>query len=195
MLIWWNWQWTQEMESDPITSWQIEEEKVEAVTDFIFLGSKITVDGASSHEIKRLLQLGWKAMTNLVQFPVAQLCPTLCDPMDCSTSGLPVHHQLLELAQTNVLWVGDAIEPSHPLLSPPPPAINLFKHQGLFHWVSSLHQWPKYCSFSFSISSSNEHSGLVSFRMEWLDLLAVQGTLKSLLQHHSSKAWILHLSL
>ena len=165
MLIWWNRQWTQEMESDPITSWQIEEEKVEAVTEFIFLGSKITVDGASSHEIKRLLQLGWKAMTNLVQFPVAQLCPTLCDPMDCSTSGLPVHHQLPEFTQSHVHWVGDAIQPSHPLLSPPPPAFNLSQHPDLFKWVSCLHQVVKVLEFQLQHQSFQWYSGLISFRI------------------------------
>ena len=106
--------------------------------------------------------------------------------MDCSTSGFPVHHQLPELAQTHVHQVGDAIQLSHPLSSTSPPAFNLPQHQGLFQWVSSCIRWPKYWSFSFSISPSNEYSGLTSFRMDWLDLLAVQGTLKSLLQHHSS---------
>ena len=90
---------------------------------------------------------------------------------------------LLKLMSTKLVM------PSHPLLSPSPPAFNLSQHQGLFQWVSSLIRWPK--SFSFSISPSNEYSGLTSFRMDWLDLLAVQGTLKSLLQHHSSKASIL----
>ena len=117
---------------------------------------------------------------------VAQSCLTLCDPMDCSTPGLPVHHQLPEFAQTHVHWVGEAIQPSHPLSSPSPPAFNLSQHQGLFKWVSSLHQVAKVLSFSFSISPSNKYSGLISFRTDWLDLLAVQGTLKSLLQHHSS---------
>ena len=128
-----------------------------------------------------------------VQFSsVAQLYPTLCDSMDCSTPGLPVHHQLLEFTQTNVHCVGDVIQPSHPLSSPSPPALNLSQHQGPFTWVSSLHiRWPEYWSFSFSISPSNEYSGLISFRMDWLDLLAIQWTLKSFLQHHSSKASIL----
>ena len=116
------------------------------------------------------------------------------DPMDCSTPGLPVHHQCLELAQTHVHRVCDAIRPSHPLSSPSP-AFNFSQHQGLFQ-ESVLHiRWPKYWSFSFSISPSNEYSGLNSFRMDWLDLLAVQGTLKSLLQYHSSKASILQAQL
>ena len=126
-----------------------------------------------------------------VQFiSVTQSCMTLCDPMNCSTPGLPVHHQLLEFTQTQVHPVGDAIQPSHPLSSPSLPAPNPSQHQGLFQWVSSLHQEPKYWSFSFSISPSNEHPGRISFRRDLLDLLAVQGTLKSILQHHRSKASI-----
>ena len=108
--------------------------------------------------------------------------------MACSTPGLSLHHQLPEFTQTHVHWVGDAIQSSYPLLSPSPPAFNLFQHQGLFKWVSFSHQVAKYWSFSFNISPSNEYSGLISFRMDWLDLLAVQGTLKSLLQHDSSLA-------
>ena len=111
--------------------------------------------------------------------------------MNCSTPGLPVHHQLLKSTQTHVHWVSDAIQPSHPLSSPSPPAPNPSQHLGLFKWVSCLHQVAKVLDFSFNISPSNEHPGLISFRMDWLDLLAVQGTLKSLLQHHSSKASIL----
>ena len=130
-----------------------------------------------------------------VQFSsVAQLCLTLWDPMDCRTPGLPVHHQLPEFTQTQVHQVGDAIQLSHHLSSPFPPAFNLPQQQGLFQWVSSLHPVAKYWSFSFSISPSNDYSVLISFRMDWLDLLAVQGTLKSLLQHHSSKSSILWLS-
>ena len=110
---------------------------------------------------------------------VAQSCPTLCDPMDCSTPGLPVHHQLPELAQTHVNPVNEAIQPSHPLSSPSPPAFNLSQHQGLFQWVSSSLQVAKSCSFSFSFSPSNEYSGLISFRIDWFNLLAVQGTVKT----------------
>ena len=130
-----------------------------------------------------------------VQFSsVTQSCPVLCDPMDCNTPGFLVHHQLPELAQTHVHHVGDAIQPSHPLSSPSPPAFNLSQHQGL-QGVSSSHQVAKVdWSFSFSVSPSHEYSGLISFRMDWLDLLAVQGTLKSLFQHHSSKASILRRS-
>ena len=134
-------------------------------------------------------------MSDHIQFSsVAQSCPTLWYPMDCSMPGFPVHDQLPELAQTHVHCVSDAIQLSHPLSSPSPPAFNLSQHQGLFKWVSSSIRWPKYWSFSFSISPSNEYSGLISLRMDWLDLLAVQGTLKSLLQHHSSKASILRCS-
>ena len=120
-----------------------------------------------------------------------QLCPTLCDPMDYSTPGFPVLHQLTELAQTHVHWVGDAIQPPHPLSYPSPPAFNLSQHQSFFSESALCIRWPKYWNFSFSISTSDEYSGLISFRMEWLDLLAVQGTLRSLLQHHSLKASIL----
>ena len=109
--------------------------------------------------------------------------------MACSMPGFPVHHQLPELAQTHVLRVSDAIQPSHPPLSPAPPAFNLSQHQSLFKWVSSSHQVAKV--LEFSISPSNEYSGLISFRIDWLDLLALQGTLKSLLQHHCLKASIL----
>ena len=122
---------------------------------------------------------------------VAQLCPTLCDPMDWSTPGLLVHHQLPEFTQTHVHWVRDAILSSHPLSSPSPLALNPCQHQGCFKWVSSLHQVAKVLQFQLSISPSNEYPGPISFRMDWLDLLAVQGTLKTLLQHHSSKASIL----
>ena len=97
--------------------------------------------------------------------------------MDCSTPGFPVHHQLLELAQTHVHWVSDALQPSHPLSSPSPPAFSLSQHQGLFRWVSSSHQVAKV--LELSTSPSNEHPGLTSFRMDWLDLLAVQGTQES----------------
>ena len=115
----------------------------------------------------------------------------LCDLVDCNTPSFPVHHQLLEFTQTYVHPVGDTIQPSHPLLFPSPPVLCLSQHQGLLKWVSSSHRGPKYWSFSFNICPSNEHPGLISFRMDWLDLLAVQRTLKSLLQHHSSKASVL----
>ena len=105
--------------------------------------------------------------------------------------GFLVLHYFPEFAQTHAHWISDAIQPSHPLSSPSPPAFNLSQNQGLFKWVSSSHKVTKVLEFSFNISPSNEHPGLISFRMDWLDLLAVQGTLKSLLQQHSSKAPIL----
>ena len=128
--------------------------------------------------------------TNLgsVQFrSFAQSCPTLCNPMDCSTPGFPAHHQLLELTQIPVHRVGDASNHfilCHPLLLLPAvfPSIRVFSNESVLHI-----RWPKYWSFSFSINPSNEYSGLISFRIDWFGLLAVQGTLKSLLQHHSSK--------
>ena len=111
--------------------------------------------------------------------------------MNCNRPGLPVHHQLLEFTQTHVHRVDNAIQPSHPPSSPSPPALNL-SHIRVFSNESALHnRQTKHWSFSFNISPSNEHPGLISFRMDWLDLLAAQGTLKSLLQHHSSKASIL----
>ena len=128
----------------------------------------------------------------LVQYcSVTQSCLTLYVPMDCSMPGLPVHHQLPELAQTHVHWIGDAIQPSHSLSSlllPP----SIFLSIRVFSKVSVPHnRWPEDWSFSFSNSPSNEYSGLISFRRDWFDLLAVQGTLKSFFQHHSSKASIL----
>ena len=126
-----------------------------------------------------------------VQFSsVAQSCLTLCDHMNCSTPGLPVHHQFPEPTQTHVHRVSDAIQPSHPhpllFLRSIFPSIRVFSNESALRI-----RWPKYWSFSFNISPSNEHQGLIFFRMDWLDLLAVQGTLKSLLQHRSSKASIL----
>ena len=124
---------------------------------------------------------------------VTQSCPTLCDPVNHSTPGLPVHHQVPEFTQTHIHLVGSVMPSSHLilcrpllLLPPSPPSIRVFSNESALHM-----RWPKYWSFSFSISPSKEHPGLISFRMDWLDLLAVQGTLKSLLQHHSSKASIL----
>ena len=118
---------------------------------------------------------------------VAQSCSTLCDPMNCSMPGLPVHHQLPEFTQTHAHRVGDAIQPSHPLSSlllllPIPPSIRGFSNESAL-----CMRWPKYWSFSFSIIPSKEHPGLMSFSMDWSNLLAFQGTLKSLLQHHSQK--------
>ena len=112
---------------------------------------------------------------------VAQSCLTLRNLMDCRTPGLPVH-QLLNFTQTHIHQVGDAIQPSHPLSSPSHPSFNLSQHQGLSNESALCIRQPKYWSFSFNISPSNEYSELISLRMDWLDLLAVQGTLMSLLQ-------------
>ena len=123
---------------------------------------------------------------------VAQSCLTLCNPMDCSTPGFPDHHQLLELTQTHVHCFSDNIQPSYPLSSPSFLLPSIFSSIRVFSNESVLRiRWPKYQSFSFSISLSNEYSGLISFRMDWVDILAAQGILISLLQHHSSKASIL----
>ena len=129
---------------------------------------------------------------NEAQFSsVTQSCPTLCDPVDCSTPDLPVHHQLPEFTQTHVHGVGDAIQPSHPLLIPSPPILNLSQHQGLFKWGSSSYQLAKVLEFQLQHRSFHQIFGTDCLKMDTLDLLAVQGTLKSLLQHHSSKASIL----
>ena len=140
------------------------------------------------HRTYSITTIGW--MNKLVS-SITQSCPTLCDSMDCSTPGIFVYHQLPEHTQTHVHWVSDAIQPSHHLLFPSFPH-SIFPSIRVFSNESVLQiRWPKYWSFNFSISPSNEYSGLISFRMDWLDLLEVQGTLKSLLQHHSSKASIL----
>ena len=134
----------------------------------------------------------WIHIFSSVQFnSVAQSCPTLCDPKNHSTPGLPVHHKsqsLLKLMPIKSVMPSSHLILCHPLLllPPIPPSIRVFSNESTLRM-----RWPKYRSFSFSISPSNEHPGLISFRMSWLDLLAVQGTLKSLLQHHSSKASIL----
>ena len=114
---------------------------------------------------------------------VAQSCPTLCNPMDCSTPAFPVLHYLPESAQTCVHWLSDAIQPSHPLLHPSPLALNLSQHESLFQWVDSSHQVAKVLElqwiFQWIFQYSNEYSGLISFRIDWFDLLSVQETLKS----------------
>ena len=122
---------------------------------------------------------------------VTKLCPTRWDPVDCSMPYFPVLHHLWEFAQTYVHWVSDAIQPSHLLFSPSTPAFNISQHHGLFEWIRSLHQVAKLRNFSFSISLSNGYSGLISFEIDWFDLLTVQGTLKRLLQQQSWKASIL----
>ena len=114
-----------------------------------------------------------------VQFSRSVMSDSFCDPMNRSTPGLPVHHQLPEFTQTHVYRVGDAIQPSHPLSSPSPPAPNPSQHQGLFQWVNSCNEVAKVLEFQLRISPSNEHPGLISFRMDWLDLLEVQGSQES----------------
>ena len=134
----------------------------------------------------------WLVLLLLYQFSsVSQSCPTVCNSMDCSTPGFPFHHQLPELLKfmsTKSVMPSNHLIPRRPLLLPPSifPTIRFFSNESALHI-----RWPKYWSFSFSSSPSNEHPGLISFRMDWFDLLAVQGTLRSLLQHHSSKASIL----
>ena len=122
---------------------------------------------------------------------VAQLCLTLCNPMDCSTPGSPVLQQLPEFAQTHIHWVPDAIQPSHPLSPPSPRVLKLSQHQGLFSESAAHIRGPKYWSFSFSTSPSSEYWRLIPVRMDWFDLLAVQRTLKSFLQHHNLKVSVL----
>ena len=131
----------------------------------------------------------WKTHNQHSQqfYSVAQSCLAFCNHMDCSNPGLPVHHQLPEFTQTHVHWVGDAIRPFHPLLFPSPLAFNLSQHYILFKRVSFSHQVTKALEFQLQQSPFDEYLGLISFRMEWLEVLAVQGTLKSLLQHHRSK--------
>ena len=117
---------------------------------------------------------------------VAQLRLTLCDPMDCSTPGLPVPRHLPEFAQVRIHCISDAIQPSHPLTPSSPSALSFSQHRELFQWAVYI-TWPKSWSFSFSISSSSEYSGLISLKIDWFDLLALQGTFRSPLQHHSLK--------
>ena len=122
-----------------------------------------------------MLPSPWTCPTYYRWCSVAQLYPTLCDPMDYSAPGFPVLHHLPEFTQTHVHWVGNAIQPSHPLSSPSPPAFNLSQHQGCFQWVSSSNQVTRGLEFGFSISPSNEDSSLISFRIDWFDLLARPG--------------------
>ena len=148
-------------------------------------------DSASSMPIIcKIIFLYILMISMLFLLSIVQSRPALWDPMDCSMPGFPVHHQLPEFTDTHIHRVSDAIQPSHPLSSPSSLAPNSSQHQ-VFSDESTLRmRWPKYWSFSFSISPSKEHPGLISFRMDWLDLLAVQRNLNSLLQHHSLKSSI-----
>ena len=149
----------------------------------------IELDSTDLEHVLHHRKFHWRVL----QFSSVQLFSHvwLCDPMDCSMPGLPVHHQLLEPAQIHVHRVSDAIQPSF-LCRPLSLLPSVFPSLGVFSSESVLHiKWPKYWNFSFSVSPSNVYSGLISFGMDWLDLLAVQGTLKSLFQHHSSKAPVL----
>ena len=137
--------------------------------------------GVSSSSYKDIVVV---LILRTLTYSVTSSCPTLCHPMNCSMPDFPVLHCLMEFSQTQVHWVSDAIQSSHPLLCPSP-AFNLSSIRDFSNKLAFLIRWPKYWSFSFIISPSNEYSGLISFRMDWFVLLAVQGTLKSLLQHHT----------
>ena len=135
-------------------------------------GSAISIHKSPPSQISLPLPTASHPFQSVQFSSVTQSCPTLCHSMDCSTPGLPVHHQLPEFMQTHVHWVSDAIQPSHPLSSPSLPAFNLSQHQGLFKW-STLHmRWPKYWSFSFNTSPSNGHSGLIS--LGWTGWISLQ---------------------
>ena len=170
---------------------------METVTDFMFWGSKITAGGNCNHEIKRCLLLGRKVMTNSVQFSSVQSLsrvPLFTAPWTTARqASLSITNSwsLLKLMFIESMMPSNHLILYHPLLLLPSifPSIRVFSNKAVL-----CIRWPKYWSLSFSISPSNEYSGLISFRMDWLDLLAVQGTLESLLQHHSSKASILRCS-
>ena len=179
------------MASDPITSWEIDGETMETVRDSFWQGSKITADGDCSHEIKRCLLLGRNAMTSLSSVQLFSHVWLFVTPWTaaCQASLSNTNSwSLLKLISIELVMPSNHLILCCPLLLPP----SIFPRIRIFSNESPLHiSWPKYWSFSFSIIPTNEYSGLISFRMDWLDLLAVQGTLKSLLQHHSSKASIL----
>ena len=188
-----NIQKTKIMASSPIASWEIDRETMETGTDFIFLGSKVTVDGDCSHGIKRGLLLGRKAMSNLVQFSSVQAFSPVRLPATPWTRAHQASLSITNSQSSPKLMSIESVMPSnhlilcHPLLLLPSifPNIRVFSNESVLRI-----RWQKNWSFSFNISPSNENPGLISFRMDWLDLLEVQGTLKSLLQHHSSKASI-----
>ena len=189
---------TKNMAFSPITSWQTDGEIVETVWDYFGGAPKSLQMVTAAMKLEDTCSLEEKLWPTSVQFSSIQSLSHVrlfAIPWTTARQASLSIYQRPESTQTHVHRVGDAIQLSHPLSPPSPPALNLCQHQGLFKWVSSSHQVAKVLlSFSFNISPSNEHAGLFSFRMDWLDLLAVQGTLKSLLQHHSSKASILRFS-
>ena len=170
-----NIQKTKIVASGPITSWEIDGETVETVSVLFFWAPKSLQMVIAAMKLKDAYSLEGKLWPTSVQFSsVAQSCPALCDPVSCSTPGLPVHQRLPEFTQTHIHQVSDAIQPSHPLSSPSspapiPPSIRVFSNESTLRM-----RWPKYWSFSFSIIPSKEIPGLISFRMDWLDLLVVQ---------------------
>ena len=181
---------TKIMASGPMVSWQINTEKVETVADFCFLGLQITVDVTAAVKLKDTCSLEGKLWQTLVS-SVTQSCPTLCNPWTaaCQASLSITNSQSL----LNLMSIKSVMPSNHlifccPLLLLPSifPSIRVFSNESVL-----CIRWPKYCSFSFSISHSSEYSGLISLKIDWFDLLTVQRTLKHLLQHHSSKAWIL----
>ena len=139
-----------------------------------------------------LLLSHWGRLHTKYCYSVTQLCPTLCHLTDCNMPCLPVLHHLLKIAQVHVHCTSDSIQSSYPLMPSSPSTLNLSQHQGLFSKVLTVHfRWPKYWNFKFSISPSNAYSRLISLKIDWFDLLAVQRTLNSILQHHTLKASIL----
>ena len=179
-----------------LTIWHSEKDKItETIKELVVVRvsrreEEGWIDGALG--IYRAVKLIFMILS--VQFSSVQSlksCPTLCDSINCSTPGLPVYHQLLEFTQTHLHWVSDAIQPSHPLSSPSVPTFNLSQHQGLFKWVNSSHQVASVLEFQLQHQSFQWTVRTIFFRIDWLDLLAGQGTLKSLLQYHSSKVLIL----
>ena len=179
------------MASSPITSWQIDGETVQTVADFIFWGSKITTDGKCSHEIKRRLLVGRKVMTNHSSVQSLSRVRLFVIPwIAARQASLSI---IISWSSLKLMSIESVMPSSHlilcrplRLLPPVPPSIRVFSNESTLRM-----RWPKYWSFSFCIIPSKEDPGLISFRIDWLDLLAVQGTLKSLLQHHSLKASIL----
>ena len=163
---------------------------------YYYLNKARIMEHRESEWLVKEAQLGFEAWPSASSCccSVTKSCLTLCNPMDYSMPRFLVLHYLLEFAQTDVHWFSDAIQPPHPLLPPSPPTLNLSHHQGLFQWVSSLYKVAKLLELRFRHQSFYEYSKLISFMTDWFDLLAVQGTLKSLPQHHSSKASILNSS-